>query len=375
MKNQKKKLSLAGLFFATVMAMMIASVFGTAIVAAPGIADVLTPQLQSLITPAVFAGVMTLMIIPHTSLPYFLSAVQVEVWQNTVEENLFKDNEFLLRSRNDNQYILGAKVVHIPQAASPSAVVKNRSVLPATVTKRSDTDVTYVMDEYTTDPRLIPSADTFELSYDKRKSVVSDDTQALSEVMADDTLIKWAPDHTVDASNFISATGTAKTAWITGMTGTRHTMTLADLRSAKKRLDVSLAPKAGRCILLDPDMEQDLLKDLDANQTAAYQAAYDIRTGVSGRLLGFDIYVRSTVLVYSSANVVNAYGQAVAASDVPAGLFWCDSRIALARIGVQMFQDMNNPLYYGDIYSFLVRAGGRIIRADGNGVGVITFGS
>jgi len=34
----------------------------------------------------------------------------------------------------------------------------------------------------------------------------------------------------------------------------------------------------------------------------------------------------------------------------------------------QMFDDQGNPQYYGDIFSFLQRAGGRTRRADGFGV-------
>jgi len=38
----------------------------------------------------------------------------------------------------------------------------------------------------------------------------------------------------------------------------------------------------------------------------------------------------------------------------------------------KMFDDKGNPQFYGDIYSFLQRAGGRSRRADGKGVlGVI----
>lgn len=40
-----------------------------------------------------------------------------------------------------------------------------------------------------------------------------------------------------------------------------------------------------------------------------------------------------------------------------------------AAIGqIKMFDDVNNPLYYGDIYSALVRAGGRARWSDGKGI-------
>ena len=37
----------------------------------------------------------------------------------------------------------------------------------------------------------------------------------------------------------------------------------------------------------------------------------------------------------------------------------------------EMFDDMGNPTYYGDIYSFLVRTGGSPRRYDGKGIAAI----
>ena len=35
------------------------------------------------------------------------------------------------------------------------------------------------------------------------------------------------------------------------------------------------------------------------------------------------------------------------------------------------FENLNDPLYYGDVYSTLVRAGGRVRRNDGYGVAAL----
>ena len=50
------------------------------------------------------------------------------------------------------------------------------------------------------------------------------------------------------------------------------------------------------------------------------------------------------------------------------GLFWSDIAVSRALGDTKMFDDMGNPTYYGDIYSFLVRCGGRARRNDGKGV-------
>ena len=50
----------------------------------------------------------------------FNMAVTPEIWTKDIEGNLFKDNEFLLKSIDESQYVVGGTVVHIPQAGSPS---------------------------------------------------------------------------------------------------------------------------------------------------------------------------------------------------------------------------------------------------------------
>jgi hypothetical protein len=37
----------------------------------------------------------------------------------------------------------------------------------------------------------------------------------------------------------------------------------------------------------------------------------------------------------------------------------------------KLFQDMDNPLYYGDIHSGLVKMGGRCRREDWKGIGLV----
>ena len=45
-------------------------------------------------------------------------AIQKEIWQDHIEGNLFKNNEFLLASTDASLYVLQGKVVHIPQAGA-----------------------------------------------------------------------------------------------------------------------------------------------------------------------------------------------------------------------------------------------------------------
>ena len=59
------------------------------------------------------------------------------------------------------------------------------------------------------------------------------------------------------------------------------------------------------------------------------------------------------------------------ATELAAGLAWQLDCVSRAIGDVKMFDDMGNPTYYGDIYSFLVRTGGAPRRYDGKGIAVI----
>lgn len=133
-------------------------------------------------------------------------AIQRELWQNTIIEGLFADNSFMSKAVNDDMYVNMGKKVHIPNAGAPSAVEIDRSSLPAEVKTRTDVDVEYSLNELTTDPIRIPHAETVELSYSKRNSVISQDRLQLIEKAAEQMLYNWAPDST----HFVRTSGTEK---------------------------------------------------------------------------------------------------------------------------------------------------------------------
>jgi len=56
------------------------------------------------------------------------------------------------------------------------------------------------------------------------------------------------------------------------------------------------------------------------------------------------------------------------ATDNAGALFWYEKNVCRSIGEIKVFGSEDNPLYYGDIYSFLLRAGGTIMRKDGKGV-------
>ena len=295
-------------------------------------------------------------------------AIQKEIWQDHIEGNLFKNNEFLLASTDAGQYVLNGAVVHIPQAGATPAVVKNRSSVPATVVQRADTDITYSLDEFTTDPILIPNAEQFELSYNKRESVLMEYESSLRQTVADNLLIDWSP--TGSTGQIIRTTGTSTATTLAGTTGNRARFTVVDLKNAQLQLNKQNIPMEGRYALISADMFQQLTDDMSATQYRDFSAAYDAKEGVLGRLFGFNIMMRGGVVTYTndSAPVVNPYGAAANATDNDGVLCWQIGAVERALGEITFFERIGDPTFYGDVYSVSVRMGARIRRSDAKGI-------
>lgn len=315
-------------------------------------------------------------------------AVTPEVWTNYIVENLFKNNEFLLQSVDESQYVIGTGVVHIPQAGSPSGVKRNRSSLPATITRRNDIDVTYVLDEFTTDPRFIPKAEEAELSYDKMDSCMSEDMSYLRQFVAEAMLYNWRPEW------FVKTTGATSSA--TYGTGDRKKISIDDFVKAKKTFNKWNIPKEKRNVVISTDMLSHIISELKANSSRDASAVYDAKTGTLEKLESFVIHERSTALVASNAALTQNSNKlyewsstdliytpeefvdkeegnsSFASTSAEVAIFYQETKVARALGDAAMFDDEGNPQYYGDIYSFMQRAGGRKRRADSKGVlGVI----
>ena len=298
-----------------------------------------------------------------------LNAIQQEFWVNYISDNLFKDNSFLTKCFDESDYVLEGSVVHIPQAGAKPVVVKNRSSFPGTAVRRTDTDITYSLDVYTTDPTHIPNAETKEISYEKIGHVIGEHVLSMEETYADDMLVKWAPSA---AANIIKTTGAAvSTSLSTGATGTRKKFLKEDLKRAQFVMNKQKVDKNERYALFPSDLLAELLDDTDLIKRDGLNGnESDLKNGVVLKLYGFNIMERSESAVWTNAAtpVVKAYNAATAVTDNQAVLCWQKNTVAKAKGAVKFFENKNDALYYGDVYSAQVKLGGRKRRTNGEGV-------
>jgi uncharacterized protein YjdB len=132
-------------------------------------------------------------------------------------------------------------------------------------------------------------------------------------------------------------------------------------------------PITGRFLLLDAYQYEALLSALTETQAIGFFQAADVKRGVMGMLYGFEVMMRATVLRFATATdplegTFKAKSAAGAATDNAGALAWQQDSVSRALGEVKMFDSVDNPLYYADIYSFLIRVGGKIRRYDKKGV-------
>lgn len=295
----------------------------------------------------------------------------VKAWRKYIIEKLRKTNDWLVRSTDASDSVLGGAVVYIPQAGADPTVEVNTAVYPGVAVQRADTDVNYALDYYRTVPSHIPWAEIQTISYDKIDSVVKGHTNVLAEAVGDVMLIKWAP--TV-AGKILSTTGDDVDA-VSTQVGTRKGFSPKDLARAMIAMNVDNVPKKGRVAVIDDNMYGFFYDKLSDSQANAYNQFANNQTGQVGKLHGFDIYTRSSVLAYALNGVApNAYAAAIAATDNLASLCYQEDMVERAIGETKPFQKKDDPLYYGDIWSMILRAGGRKKREDNKGVYAIVQG-
>ena len=303
-------------------------------------------------------------------------AISREIWVNYIVGNLFKDQEFLNHCFDESANVISGKVVHIPNAGAKPGSQKNRSSLPASVVQRVDEDIVYVLEPFTSDPTLITNAEQYELSYDKIASVLEEHLETLREHYADERIIQWLAASTytgsanTPAAAVLRTTGTNIDAYLPSATGTRKILTADDIKAARTRLNKQNIPKTDRYAMLSSEGLDQLMSDpvLKARDSSM---ELDMKNGVIARLYGFNILERSTTSIYTNAStpVVKELDAEAAATDNDAvAVCWQKNAVAKAVGTVDFFEDLRNPTFYGDIYSAMVRVGGRKRRKDGSGI-------
>lgn len=300
---------------------------------------------------------------------------------NTIKEKLFAGAEFVKTATSHDAFVNNL-TVEIPQAGAIAAVEEDRSSLPATIAQRTDTKQTYDLIEFTTDPMLLTKKEVAELSYDKLSSILKQHMDKLNDRIALRALYNWAGAGLTTASGQIietTGTGVAGIAPPSG-TGSRLGLTLLDMANAAKKLDKDNVSDQNRYMIMPPDMYWNFVEvnkaqllNLDYNKGLTNG---DIANGVVSNVYGFKIIKRSYTTVFDNetAPVKKAVGAAAAATDNWGAIGFQADEVCRALGSIEVLSDMDNPAYYGSIYSAIVRFNAQQARTDGTGIVTLVQG-
>lgn len=293
-------------------------------------------------------------------------ALQTEVWIRDIQDQLYANNEFLNYATNHSSFVSN-KIVHIPYSGSAPTVEVNRSVFPATIEERTDDEITYQLNEFTTNPMKIADLEDIQNSYDSRQSILGHHIAEMSDRIARQTLVDWA----APTANVIETSGTAGTDVLApGATGNRNAITLKDVRNAAALMDRNNVPKQGRYLLMPSDLYYQLLAE-DALLSWDKMGGSNLPTGVVRQIYGFNIITRSEVAIYNASNVVKAVNAATATTDNLACLGWQTSFVAKALGATKVYADTDKPEFYGSIFSAMQLHGATKMRH--NGLGTVSI--
>lgn len=293
-------------------------------------------------------------------------ALNVEIWIRSIIEKFWPSNSFVVQSVDHSDYVNG-KTVHVPNAGAGATITKNRPSYPATVGSRTDNDLTYDIDKFEADPLVSRDLEEVELSYDKRTSMLQQSKESLRQAVIEEILHSWAD----GVTKKIPTDGAAESAHIPTATGNRKAMTKAVVMEVKKQMDLDDVPVEGRCMLLDAVMYNQLLASLTDSDVVHFLAGANPETGVVGKYLGFEFYERSRALKTAAGGTLKEWDKSAAATDSAAGLAWQKGCVSRAMGEVVAFENTKDATYYGDVFSFGMRAGGSAIRHDKKGVVLI----
>jgi hypothetical protein len=300
-------------------------------------------------------------------------ALQKEIWIQDIQETLHQGSEFILQG-TDHSAFVSNKVVHVPQSGSMSAIEKNRSSLPATIAQRTDTELTYSLNDYTTDPVLITDLDELQTSYMKRQSVLRQHLDAMNERIGNEVAYEWSP--SASASLVLRTTGGATSLKPNSTaTGTRNLITKEDISKMARKLDLDNAPKNDRVLLLPTSMYYELFST-DALIRNDFGRALNMVNGQATEIFGLKVFVRPSVVLFNevSAGVKKAVGSADATTDCYGAIAFQKNAVAQALGSIKVFANEDLPEYYGSVFSAQVFHGAKMLRSDNKGIVAIAQG-
>ena len=274
-------------------------------------------------------------------------------YSSELQQLVFPDNSFYKKSVQETGVADTVTSVERPVQSSKRTAQKGEPAsLPLTINTSKDSKDSYAVGLVYAQPIAVDLPGEYALNYNKRQVKQQQQASEINTKVADIAAYSWGP---TLAANILSSSGTGRASNVTGLTGNRKALTKADILAVNNlMMRMNISGLGGKWYgLLTPDAYSDLLgiaEFVDYDKTGVTSK---LEQGIIGRLAGIEFMVRSTDdchngLIYTSAKAKKDLDTtAIAASDLPANLFWNDKMVASAEGLLKTSINANAPGYMG----------------------------
>lgn len=282
-------------------------------------------------TPIVGAIALNIIALITGAMPHSAACagVYTEIWTGELVKSLRSGLQGTwLDGIPDQSTIVNNDTIHLVEVGIDPEVLVNNTTYPIPLQALDDKDIAISLDKFQTKVTPITDDELYAISYDKMARVKESHANAISDAKFAKAAHALCAQTDTDTTPIITTTGAAD-----GDTK-RKRMTIADLVSMKRSMDLLGVPTDNRRLVLCPDHVNDLLL---SSQNFREQYNIDRATGKIGQLFGFTIYEYAATPIYTAALAKKAVGATADAGEYHASFAFYTPRVFKATGTTRMY--------------------------------------
>jgi hypothetical protein len=264
-----------------------------------------------------------------------MALLNQEAWMSDYKETLNLEASFLSRMTDLGAFV-NNEFIHFPNAgALTKSMTENQNTFPLSFEQRTDSTIDIKMTQFSTTPVLITDLESFQVSADKRNSVVGQKNREVIEYAGDKVFSKIIAG--VDAAHTVTYT---------------DTLTFEDIVKVQALLDMDNVPQADRSLELTVEQYYQLAQD--PKVLPMYASGLNVvQSGSFLEIAGIKLYKRPRIATVAGKM---------------AGIAYHKGSVGAAVSSIKTFVQYDHPLYLGTILTNAMWLGAGVLRTDKKGV-------
>lgn len=296
-----------------------------------------------------------------------------EIWAKDIKEGVFANNLILSKLKDRSSDVLGGVALHMQQAGDAPVIETGDTIsYPLDTVERQDEDLTFALRNFATPVLKVTRLTELQLQTAYRQSVLNQSQLAMKDkvtayviaqlIKASSAIANTKMDGTAGtgqaATLKLETTGASMLSSIHESGQDRKALTFADIRKVAERFDRMNVPMEDRVAVISAAQYYALFGDTALTYRDPY--GFDFKNNKMPNIHGFDVVMRSTVGVQSTAGVAKDMSlktASIASTDDAVSIFYQKQSCFKAEGQIDVFFQLKDPKYQSDTFSYLTRAG------------------